>query len=55
MVSNSNAAKEDSIDQVSFQNTFKSVGLPPTIIPIQKLKNTIIPKNSLLLYLMVQL
>ena len=32
IVWNSNSAGKDSIDRISFQNTFKSIGLPPILI-----------------------
>ena len=49
IVWNSNSVGKDSIDRISFQNTFKSIGLPPILIPLQKLRSMVISNNNLII------
>src|ERR1039458_2318581 len=49
IVWNSSAIGEDSIDQISFQNTFKSIGLLPAQISLLELSKTKFNSDMLLI------
>jgi hypothetical protein len=49
IVWNSSAVKEDSIDQLSFQNSFTSIGLTPSILSLPDFRKTNLNSNILII------